>query len=71
MTALLVLIPVSVAMGLVGLAAFLWALRRGQFEDPDGNAWRVIAHDIPPDEEGMGEDRVPPHPEDRDGRGGP
>ena len=66
MTALLVLIPVSIAMGLVGLAAFLWALRRGQFDDPEGDAWRVIAHEIPPDADGIPEDRMPPHPEDRD-----
>jgi cbb3-type cytochrome oxidase maturation protein len=36
-----VLIPVSLAMGLIGLCAFFWALRRNQFDDPDGNAARV------------------------------
>lgn len=44
----LVLIPVSVAMGLVGLGAFLWALRHGQFEDPEGNAWRAVLPQDPP-----------------------
>jgi cbb3-type cytochrome oxidase maturation protein len=42
MTALTVIIPVSLAMGLIGLCAFFWALRRNQFDDPDGNAARVL-----------------------------
>lgn len=48
MTALLILVPLSIGMGLVGLCAFVWALRRGQFDDPEGNAWRVIAPECPP-----------------------
>ncbi len=49
MSALAVLIPVSLGMGLIGLAAFFWAMRHGQFDDPEGNAWRVIAPDRPPE----------------------
>ena len=45
MTALTVLIPLSLGMGLVGLCAFVWALRANQFDDPEGNAWRVITLD--------------------------
>lgn len=56
MTALLVLIPVSVIMGVIGLGAFFWALRRGQFDDPDGNAWRVIGSFETEDEEGTSDD---------------
>lgn len=48
MTALLILVPLSIGMGLVGLCAFVWALRGGQFDDPEGNAWRVIALECPP-----------------------
>ncbi|GIK97880.1 MAG: hypothetical protein BroJett029_20890 [Alphaproteobacteria bacterium] len=44
---LLVLIPLSLGMGAVGLAAFFWALRHDQFDDLEGAAWRVI----PPDED--------------------
>lgn len=40
-----VLIIVSVAMGLVGLAAFVWALGHDQFEDLDGAASRVLFTD--------------------------
>ena len=39
---LLYLIPVAVGLGLLGLAAFLWALRSGQFEDLDGAAERIL-----------------------------
>ncbi|MFV0246025.1 MAG: cbb3-type cytochrome oxidase assembly protein CcoS [Qingshengfaniella sp.] len=39
---LLTLIPLSIGLGLIGLWAFFWALRNGQFEDPEGAAWRVI-----------------------------
>jgi len=42
---LLVLIPLSICMGLVGLVAFVWALRHDQFEDLEGNAARVLIPD--------------------------
>jgi cbb3-type cytochrome oxidase maturation protein len=42
MTGLIVLIPLALALGLLGLAAFFWALRNGQFEDPDGAANRIL-----------------------------
>lgn len=51
MSALIVLIPVSIGMGLVGLGAFFWAMRKDQFEDPEGNAWRVLAPENPPPHE--------------------
>ncbi len=36
------LIPLSIGMGLAGLAAFFWALRHGQFSDPEGDACRIL-----------------------------
>lgn len=33
MSGLLYLIPIALFLGLVGLAAFLWAVRSGQFDD--------------------------------------
>jgi len=45
MTVLLLLIPAALAIGGLGLAAFFWALRNGQFEDPDGNAARILIED--------------------------
>jgi cbb3-type cytochrome oxidase maturation protein len=42
MTGLLILVPIALLLGLSGLAAFFWALRDGQFEDPDGAAARIL-----------------------------
>ena len=36
------LLPVSLVMGLGGLCAFVWSLRSGQFEDPDGDQHRAL-----------------------------
>ncbi|MEM8771339.1 MAG: cbb3-type cytochrome oxidase assembly protein CcoS [Pseudomonadota bacterium] len=45
MTGLLYLIPIALFLGALGLAAFLWALRSGQFDDPDGAAARILLDD--------------------------
>lgn len=45
MTALLYLIPVALLLGLIGLAAFLWSLRTGQYDDLDGAAQRILFDD--------------------------
>lgn len=45
MTNLLILIPAALFLGLLGLAAYLWALRSGQFEDLDGAAARILLDD--------------------------
>ncbi len=42
MTAILFLAPLSVLLGLIGLVAFFWTFRAGQYEDPDGAAARVL-----------------------------
>lgn len=47
MSGLVFLIPIALLMGLTGLAAFIWAVRSGQFDDPDGAAHRIL---ISPDE---------------------
>lgn len=36
------LIPVALALGALGLAAFMWSLRNGQYEDLDGAAERIL-----------------------------
>jgi len=53
---LLLLIPIALGMGLIGLIAFLWAARSGQFDDPDGAATRIL----------VDEDRPLPPAENRD-----
>ncbi len=47
MTALAWLIPAALGLGLLGLCAFLWALKSGQFDDLDGAAWRVLEDEDP------------------------
>jgi len=50
MTSLAWLIPAALTLAALGLVAFLWALRSGQFEDLDGAAYRAL-EDEPPDDE--------------------
>ena len=45
MTGLALLIPLALMMGLIGLAAFFWALRSGQFDDCEGAAARILIDD--------------------------
>ena len=44
MNAILFLIPIALGLGLLGLAAFFWAMKSGQFDDPQGAAERIL-HD--------------------------
>lgn len=55
MDVLLWLIPAAVFLGLLGLMAFLWALKSGQFDDLEGAAHRILFDDpndkpLPPPE---------------------
>lgn len=45
MNMLIYLIPIALFLGALGLFAFLWSLKSGQYEDLDGAAWRVISDD--------------------------
>ena len=45
MNVLVYLIPMALGLGLLGLFAFLWALRSGQYSDVDGGAQRVLLDD--------------------------
>jgi cbb3-type cytochrome oxidase maturation protein len=46
MTILAWLIPAALFLGLLGLGAFLWSLRTGQFDDLDGAAWRALDENL-------------------------
>ncbi|MFO1127116.1 MAG: cbb3-type cytochrome oxidase assembly protein CcoS [Rhodospirillales bacterium] len=48
MDIILYLIPIALFLGLLGLVAFLWALRSGQFDDLDGAANRILFEDDAP-----------------------
>ena len=47
MDVLVYLIPISLLLGALGLAGFLWALRSRQYEDLDGAAARILFDDQP------------------------
>ncbi len=42
MNLLMILIPVALGLGALGLWAFLWNLRSGQYEDLEGAAYRIL-----------------------------
>ncbi len=48
MTDFFYLIPVALLLGAGGLAAFMWSLRSGQYEDLDGAAERILFDDDKP-----------------------
>jgi len=45
MTILIWLIPTSLLLGLAGLAAFVWTMRHAQYDDPAGDAARILLPD--------------------------
>lgn len=45
MEMLTILIPVSLFLGGIGLFAFLWTVRSRQYDDPDGDANRILRDD--------------------------
>lgn len=53
MNGLALLIPLALILGLCGLGAFFWAIKRGQFDDMDGASMRILI-----DEDGP----LPPSP---------
>lgn len=49
MSAVLFLIPIALFLGALGLGAFLWSLRSGQYDDLDGAAERILLDDEGPE----------------------
>lgn len=45
MTTLMFLIPIALGMGALGLVAFFWAMKSGQYEDLEGAATRILIDD--------------------------
>ena len=45
MSVLVFLVPAALALGLLGLAGFMWSLKSGQYEDLEGAAWRILEDD--------------------------
>ena len=45
MNVLVYLVPMALALGLIGLVAFVWSLRSGQYDDVEGAALRMLSDD--------------------------
>ena len=45
MSSIVILLPIALLLGLIGLGAFLWSLRTGQYDDVDGAAHRILLDD--------------------------
>lgn len=45
MNILAILLPLALGLGLLGLMAFFWCMRSGQFVDLEGAGWRVLNDD--------------------------
>lgn len=48
MNAIAWLLPIALLLGLSGLGAFFWALKTGQFDDPKGDASRILMSEDAP-----------------------
>ena len=55
------LIAISVALGVLAWLAFVWSVKSGQYDDPEGPKYRMLDDDEPPR----------PGPEHDDSRPGP
>ncbi len=70
MNIIFVSIPIGIILLAVGVWAFFWAVRSGQYEDLDSPAYSILDDDRPrkhavSDETAQSEQR-PPKPQDRD-----
>jgi cbb3-type cytochrome oxidase maturation protein len=45
MNVLIYLVPIALMLGLIGLLAFLWSLKSGQYDDLEGAAVRILPDD--------------------------
>lgn len=59
MTALLWLMPLTLALGAGAVALFAWTVRSGQYDDLDAEAYRVLR-----DDDGPAARRPPPRAKD-------
>ena len=48
MEVMVILVPLALGLGLVGLLGFLWSLKSGQYDDLDGAALRILFDDDQP-----------------------
>ena len=61
------LIPIAILLGLIGLGAFLWSMKSGQFDDLEGAAYRVLFEDDEAGDQPENESVTPTTPQDKSG----
>ena len=61
MEIVILLVPLAFILVALAIAAFVWALRRGQFDDLDSPQWRILFDDQ--------QTRQPPANRDEPGKG--
>lgn len=69
MIILLLLIPLSLMLLVVAIWAFVWAVKRGQFDDLDTPAIDILRDEMPRKQKAPGampRDEMPPAPENDD-----
>lgn len=47
MSMLYIMVPVTLALAVTALVAYIWAVRTGQFDDPESQAYRMLFDDEP------------------------
>ncbi|MEN8874622.1 MAG: cbb3-type cytochrome oxidase assembly protein CcoS [Pacificibacter sp.] len=45
MDILIILVPVSFILSILALLTFLWTLKNSQYDDLEGDAWRILLED--------------------------
>lgn len=68
LSSLLILIILSLFLGTGAWLVFLWAVRKGEFDDPEGPKYRMLDDDLPATKESA---HVTEHPAPPDRPGPP
>jgi len=58
MEVIFIILPLAIVLAAAALAAFFWAVHRGQFDDLDTPAYRAIFDDPPPTRQGRDSDHI-------------
>ena len=45
MNVLIILLPIALFLGTLGLIGFIWSMKTGQFDDLEGAGWRAIMNE--------------------------
>lgn len=54
------LIAISLGLGVAAWLGFLWSVRSGQYEDPEGPKYRMLDDEDPSSQKGRDADQVAP-----------